>query len=153
MKEMFDLYPQPTEYTPDNRPRPWGKGEITIMAGETAEHSFEIPFNVDEVALDFDILYKLGLNVIVVKNKKACSMLYSEKWHKTMITCTLGSYETMLFKNTLLDCNVQIRFLNRDLTTSYTEVYKVTLLDSLDVEDPKPPVPPQVITGFGYTED
>ena len=58
----------------------------------------------------------------------------------------------MLFKNTLLSCAVQIRFIMRDLSTAYTEIYPVKLVDSLDVAEEKPPVP-HVLYGIGYTED
>lgn len=132
--EMFKNYPQSEDYSPDNRRKCFPKNKITIMAGETTKHSFEIPFNVETDTIDCDVIYKLGLNVVLTKDINDCTFTYDEKDnHKTILNCTLSSEDTMLFANTLLDAHVQIRFIMNDFSVMYTEIYPVKLIDSLDV--------------------
>lgn len=131
--EMFKNYPQAEDYIPNNRRKCFPKSKITIMAGETTIHSFEIPFNVETDTIDCDVIYKLGLNVVLTKDITDCTFTYDEDNHKTILTCTLSSEDTMLFANTLLDAHVQIRFIMNDSSVMYTEIYPVKLIDSLDV--------------------
>ena len=129
--EMFKHYPQPDNYTPYNIPHGIKHEEITIMAGESATHSFEIPFNVIEDVTDFEIIYKLGISMSLIKSYlgekekeyPAITVVYDEDSHKSMITCVLSVIETQLFRDTLLDCKVQIKFIMKDLSIAYTEVY------------------------------
>ena len=151
MSDMFRNYPQPDDYKPDNYPRPFKKWELVIMSGETASHTFEIPFDVETSTNDYDILYKLGINLVLTKNKNVCETIYDEKKHRTFITCKLLPSDTLLFKNTSLQAQVQIRFKMKDSSVIYTEVYDIKLLNSLDAAEVKPS--PYVITGFGYTID
>ena len=154
MSNMFDNYPQDSEYIPNNRHKKFCKNEITIMAGETTTHTFEVPFNVDEQTQTFDIIYKLGFEDVLIKDKKECTTLYDEEINKTFITCLLHFGETRLFANTVLSAHVQIRFTMLDGTVSYSEIYPIKLMTALDVNvRPRPPVPPQVLGGLGYTED
>ena len=150
---MFKDFLQPEGKVPCNRPKPHHKREIVIMAGETAQHSFEIPFDVENDTLDFDILYKLGLDLVITKNRQLCKVIYDKDRHFSIISCNLSPEETLLFGNTTLEAKVQIRFRMTDLSLAYTEVYKIKLLDSLDLQGEIPPVPPHIIAGIGYTED
>jgi len=152
MSEMFKNYPQPEDYIPNNRPRCCPKKGLDMMAGETAFHSFEIPFNVVTDCLDYKVIYKLGIDVILVKSKEQLTVV--EEDNSSIINCELSSSETKLFGNTLLSTEVQIKFIMNDGSVSYTDVYKVKVNDSLDDgEAPVPPVPPHIITGIGWTED
>lgn len=150
---MFDNYPQPEDYIPDNRPRPKHKHEITIMTGETASHTFDVPFDVNEDCIDIEVIYKLGLNVIITKKSNELDIVSKEKgdWHYSSVTSSLSSEETALFHDTLLDANVQIKFTMKDGAIQYSEIYKVDVQDSLDGNKPTPA--PTVIIGFGWTED
>ena len=150
---MFDNYPQPEDYIPNNRPKPMHKHEITIMTGETASHTFDVPFDVNEDCIDIEVIYKLGLKVIVTKKSDELDIVSREKgdWHYSSVTSSLSSEETALFHNTLLDANVQIKFTMKDGAIQYSEIYKVDIQDSLDGNEPTPA--PTVVIGFGWTED
>ena len=150
---MFDRYPQPEDYIPDNRPRPKHKHEITIMTGETASHTFDVPFDVNTDCSDCSVIYKLGLKVIITKGPDALDIVSREKdgWHFSSITAHLSSEDTALFHNTLLDAHVQIKFTMNDGAIQYSEIYPVKVEDSLDNAEAKPT--PTVVIGFGWTED
>ena len=76
MNEMFKNYPQPENYIPDNRPKCIKPCGINIMTGESAIHSFEIPFNVEEDCKYIEIIYKLGLDIVILKTNEEID-LYS----------------------------------------------------------------------------
>jgi len=156
---MFDRYDNvPEGYIPNNRPRYVEPKKLTILAGETAEHSFEVPFNTLEVCDSVEIIYKLGLNPIIIKKDTDFETLITD-WNTTIITNTLDVSETLFFANTLLSATVQLKFYMKDNIVTYSEVYPIVLSTALDVleSSPTPPTPPTpgpgVITGIGYTED
>ena len=130
MSNMFNNYPGPT---PDNRRFCLPRDILTIMAGETTEHSFEF-FNMDlsddSFASDFKLIYKLGLEVVLEKSKDKCTIVYDG--HKSIVTCVLSETETSLFANTLLDAFVQFKFNVSDGTTRYSDIMEIKLEDALD---------------------
>lgn len=154
---MFDRYPQPADYIPDNRPKCCKPFKLDIMAGETAEHSFEIPFNVEESCSLVAVIYKLGLTDVLIKTSSELEIQETEQGN-SIITCKLSEEETSIFANTLLDARVQIKFYMVNDTIAYSEIYNVGLMTALDKDRTEPePVPPQpqpgVLGGLGYTED
>ena len=149
MSEMFNNYPQPDDYIPNNHPRHCKKHELEIMSGETTTHTFEIPFNVNEETIDFKIIYKLGLNIVLTKHKTDVDIVIDED-NDSIISCVISAIETLAFRSTVLDAHVQIEFTMKDGTTQMSEIYKVKLRDSLDVNNTPAP---GVIAGIGYTED
>ncbi len=157
MTDMFDNYPQKEEYIPDNRKCFFPKEVVTIMPGETTTHSFEIPFDVSVGTIDYSIIYKVGLHIALEKGKSSCEVVWDEERNISIMTWVLSVPETMLFKDTLLDTHVQIKFTMVDGSIAFTEIYPVFVQNSLRSNaigpEPEPPVPPHVITGFGYTED
>lgn len=150
MSKMFKNYPQPEGYVPNNRPRCCRPHDITIMAGETAEHSFEIPFNIGEVCNNVEVIYKLGLTDVLVKDVNSTD-LYETEHGNTIIKIVLSSVETVLFAHTLLNASVQIKFYMKDGEISYSEIYPIKLSNALDAT--KSSQPGDIIVGIGYTED
>jgi hypothetical protein len=153
---MFNNYPQPNGYIPNNRPMPCKCHKLEMVAGETTSHSFEIPFNIEGVVNEWSVIYKLGNNVVLVKDKTQCTYFIDDD--KTIINCLLSADDTLLFSNTLLNTRVQIKFIMKDLSVLYTDIYPVKVKDTLDGTKIEPgpgpgPIPPHVITGIGYTED
>ena len=150
---MFDNYPQSQDYIPDNRPKCHKPFKLDIMAGETATHTFEIlflgsaflyvniskitkeiPFNIVESCSDVEVIYKLGLTDIITKSVNLSGEdVLETKCNHSIITCRLSEEETKLFANTLLDAKVQLKFHMIDKSIAYSEIYKITLVDSLDV--------------------
>lgn len=153
MTHMFDNYPQPSDYIPTNIKIKVPNDEAIIMPGETTVHSFEIPFDVDKTADDYKIIYKLGLDVILEKGKDKASVVKDATENFSILSWVLSPEETLLFKNTLLQAQTQIKFVMKDGTVAYSEISQIKVEDSLDIDEPLPPVPPHVITGIGYTED
>lgn len=152
---MFDNYPQSSDYIPNNRPHCCKHKGLDIMTGETAEHIFEIPFNVEEDCLSVEVIYKQGLKPVIIKDESQIDIVITE--HNTsVITCVLTPSETLLFSNSLLNTRVQLKFYMTNKTVSYSDIYKVKIVNSLDAnkEGPIPPTPgPGIIGGIGYTED
>jgi len=134
---IFDNYPSSSDYIPDNRPKHHKKHIITIMTGETATHSFDVPFDVAEVCSSVEVFYKLGLDVVLVKemNDLEIVSIYDEErdWHYSNVIVTLSCDETSLFRDTLLDTHVQMRFTMKDNTVEYSEIYPVKVEDSLEI--------------------
>lgn len=132
MSDMFRNYPQPDYYIPDNRRIPIPKDIITIMSGETTTHSFEVPLNLNEDTKDYKAIYKLGLNVVLEKQKNDFDVIYDEDTKTSIMTVILTPSETMLFKDTLLDAHVQLKFTLNDDTILYSDICPIVLEDSLD---------------------
>ena len=128
---MFDNYPQPADYIPDNRPKCCKPFKLTIMAGETAEHSFEIPFNVEESCSFIEVIYKLGLTDVIIKSSSEIEIQETEHGN-SIITVKLSAGETSIFANTLLDAKVQIKFYMVNDTIAYSEIYNIETSSALD---------------------
>lgn len=152
MSDMFRNYPQPADYIPNNRPCCKPPFHLDIMSGETAVHTFEIPFNVEEGCDTVEVIYSLGIKPIIIKNNTELEITITE-CNSSIITCKLSEAETTMFANTLLDAKVQVKFYMKNGTTSYSEIYNIKLMNSLDANREKPVPPGQIIKGIGYTED
>ena len=71
-------------------------------------------------------------------------------WKYSVLTTHLSDEDTMLFHGTYLDAKVQIKFIMKDYTVQYSEIYPITVVDSLQG---KATPHPSVNLGFGWTED
>ncbi len=156
MTDMFRNYPQPDDYKPNNYPKVRIFKPTEIMCGETAIHTFEVPFNVEEKCSMYEVIYKLGLEPIIIKN--SIYDLEAETTDKatSFITCVLKPADTLCFKNTALETRVQLKFYMNDGTVSYSEIYKVYVRDALDAGGRETVNKNSMIAGiagFGYTED
>lgn len=150
MSEMFKNYPQPEDYIPDNHPRCWKEPKLEIMCGETAHHTFDIPFNVEETCTNVEVIYKLGLTDVIVRGKEFLDITIMEN-NTSVIVCNLSNEDTLLFKNNLLSKKVQIKFYLKDGSISFSNIYDITTIDAID--DGTGPIPPGTLGGIGYTEE
>ena len=134
--EMFNLYDNPPEdYIPCNRPRFRKKEMLTIMAGETATHSFDVPIDVDEECSSVEVIYKLGLNVILIKVPNASEVLTDEcgKFWISNVTVVLSDEYTLKFKSTYLNASAQLKFhMKVDGSVQYSEICPIRIRNSLD---------------------
>ena len=152
MSEMFNNYPQPEDYIPNNRPRFCPPHTIDIMTGETAIHTFEIPFNVHENCDGVEMMYKQGVEIIISKAMNELDLTEDE--HSCVIGCKLMPEETAKFNRNVLNTNVQIKFTMKDGGVIYSEIYPVKVSNSLEVSNnPSPSPAPGTLGGIGYTED
>lgn len=151
MSDMFKNYPQPSDYTPNNRRIPIPKDIITIMSGETTTHSFEVPLDYEKDIVDYRAIYKLGLEVVLEKTMEECAPVYDKNRMMSILTWKLSPSETMLFRNTLLDAKVQLRFSLIDGSIAFSDIMDIKLEDSL--QSAIPPSPQVVDIGYGWTED
>lgn len=149
MSEMFKNYPQPEDYIPNNMHTCHPQFKIDIMTGETASHSFEVPFDVEASCLNYYVMYKLGIELIIEKDKNHLEV--NKTNCGSIITCRLSSEETSKFAHTCLSTKVQLRFMMANGEILYSEIYNVGVTSSLSSEI-IPPVS-RVIPGFGNTED
>lgn len=125
---MFDNYPQPSDYIPTNMDCKSPPKFITIMAGETTVHSFEIPFNIEEEMLDYNIIYRLGSSNVIIKTKEEIEVIpYDEDLGFSILTSKLSADETAIFANTFLSCEIQIKLVLSDGSTIFTDKYPVEL--------------------------
>lgn len=133
---MFELYDNPPEdYVPCNRPHFRKKEELTIMAGETAKHSFDVPIDIEEDCSSVEVIYKLGLNVVLTKVPNSSETLTDEcgKFWISNVTVILSENETLLFRSTYLDASAQLKFhMKADDSVQYSEICPIKLRDSLD---------------------
>ena len=157
MGNMFRNYPQPDDYIPDNHARPAKEFHLDIMTGETASHTFDIPFDVETKCREVEVLYKLGLKVIISKTSEKLDILSITKegplgtYTYSTITCHLNENETSLFCGTYLSAKVQLKFTMNDKSVQYSEIYPVAIVNSIDTEKVAPGTVAGV--GYGWTED
>ena len=147
----------PADYKPNNMFRCHLPRKIDIMTGETARHTFEVPFNVEDNCQLVEIIYKLGIEPVIIKNNLIYLETFVNEDGKTStVICTLKPSETLLFKNTVLDVDVQLKFYMRDGSVVYSEIYPITVREALDTNNRTEPSSRSMIAGiggYGYTED
>lgn len=142
MGNMFNNYPQPEGYVPNNRKKPICNHGLNIMVGETSSHTFEIPgINVKFDCNLVKVMYKVGLEVVITKDIDPISEdvdsynvtnHYGNDFIVSSITDHISPEETLKFKDTLLDTTVQLKLFKNDGDIVYSEIYDVTIVDSLD---------------------
>ena len=132
MSDRFRNYPQPEDYIPNNYPRHCCKPPLEIMAGETTSHSFDVPFNLANECFNVEVIYQLGVEPVIIKGIPDIEIIVIEN-DNSIVTCKLSPEETILFKNTLLDTHVQLKFYLNDGSIVYSEIYKVFVNDALDL--------------------
>ncbi len=134
MAEMFRNYPQADDYIPNNRPKAIKKMEVSIMTGETTTHTFDIPFDVSDKTkiITLEVLYKVGIDVVLIKTEDELDIEADEpKPGHSLVACQISPLESLLFSNTVLDKFVQIKFFMADGSIQLSEIYEITVRDSL----------------------
>lgn len=138
MFDMFRLYPSPEWYVPCNKPMHHKREKLSMMAGETTVHSFDIPFDVENECLDFRALYKLGTQVVLTKTKEECDVTpYVENCDNCVLSWTLSPNDTLKFADTFLDAKVQIEFVMADHSIAYTDILDVKVTNAVNSKEEK----------------
>lgn len=113
---------------PDNE-RKWlrCKPLDTIIVGGTCTHIFEVPIKFNEDLLKVTICYKQEARLILVKDPT--ELTTSDE--SLFIKCDMTTDETVLFGNTLLDTEVQLKFEYADKVL-FSNIYKVKVINTLE---------------------
>lgn len=134
MSDIFIKFDNlPEDYVPNNEdmPRACCCHCDNIITGQAVTHSFEIPFNVKTDLLDYELIYKTGVEILIDKHKEDLETLILDDG-TSIISCSLNSDESKKFDNILLDTFAQIKFTMLDGTFTFSEIYKIKVLNSLE---------------------
>ncbi len=125
---MFDNY-QHIDYIPDNECRfLWKKPKEAIVVGGTCSHVFEVPVRFAEDNPTITIIYNQLDRVTLTKSP---SNTDTDKRH-LFVHCELNEEETKLFGGTLLDTEVQLKFVYPETgTILYSSKYKLEVISTL----------------------
>lgn len=132
---MFDNYPQPEGYIPDNSHPSCCDDchcEDVIVAGGTALHTFTLDFLYSELCDGFRAIYSSGLSTPVIVDSAELGGPFSieEEDGKAHITITLSPDETALFDPSR-DAYAQLRLTMKDGSTLYGEKNRLTVKGTL----------------------
>lgn len=135
---MFDNF-TPTTIS-CNRPKyiyDDNSGELVI--GATNTHIFNVPFLLSEFTDSFEIIYRQGIEVVLVlnsmENNGAIDVEEDEEKEYSIVTVTLNQEMSNLFKNSVLECQAQMKLYMQDGTTLYSDSYDINVKSPLDNEN------------------
>lgn len=137
MSDMFHKFDNlPDGYVPNNEPsRRCCSDNYFIITGQSVSHSFSVPFNVETELADYEIIYKTGVDIILRRSKNDLETSVTDDG-SSVITCSLSSDDTKKFNNTILDTFAQLKFMMLDGTSSYSAVYRIIVINSLEFTQP-----------------
>lgn len=130
---MFDNYPQPEGYIPDNRVKDvCMEDEDTIIVNGTTVHVFRLNFSYSELCSSFEAIYESGLDAgfSVKSTDLGGPFSIDEEDGHTFITITLTPEMTAPFKP-IRDAYAQMRLTMKDGTTIYGDMNKLRVIDTL----------------------
>lgn len=134
MSDIFTKFDNlPDDYVPNNEPinECCCSNNDFIITGQSVSQSFNVPFNVETDLLDYELIYKTGVDFIIRRGKSELETFIMED-NTSIITCSLSSDDTKKFDNTLLDTFAQFKFTMLDGTCTYSDIYKIKVLNSLE---------------------
>ena len=100
--------------------------EQNMMRGTTPTHTFNIPFDVENVE-EVKVIYMQGDKQVMCKGTAECNM------SGNTISVKLTQEETFLFDSEK-HCKIQIRVLTKDGTALASNIYTVNVRECLDDE-------------------
>jgi len=115
---------------PNNRPIMREEDKDTIVRGGTCIHIFRLPFPCENYVQDLKVIYKQGLEVVLIKDFADCEVIEAE--HKSIIRVNLSPADTLKFEQNLLDIYVQLKVVTIDNSTLYNTPIKLMLEQTLD---------------------
>lgn len=104
----------------------------TISPGANCNHLFRIDFPKNKI-FNLDIYYKQGTETVVVKHYSDVTIEDKRfgNRHYSIIKYTVTAEETSKFNNYNDSCEVQLKLLLVDGTTTYSPKFKIKLLDNV----------------------
>lgn len=115
---------------PDNRPIVKDEDRDSITRGATCTHIFKLPFPCAGYVQDLSIIYKQGLEIVLIKDFIDCTV--TETPYKSIIAVDLLPTDTLKFEQNLLDVYIQIKVLTINNETLYNTPIKLILEQTLD---------------------
>jgi len=135
---MFDNF-TPTEISFNSPAYHYDDDTGDIIIGATNTHLFNVPFILSEYADMFDVIYKQGLDVVLTKHydfreNNIEDIIVHECDDKdfTIIKVILNVDEGKRFKNSVLECQAQMKIHMIDGTTYYSDAYDISVKSPLD---------------------
>ena len=137
MSDMFHKFDNlPDGYVPNNEPtRRCCSDKNFIITGQSVSHSFIVPFNAETDLADYEIIYKTGVDIILRRSKNDLETSVTDDG-SSVITCSLSSDDSKKFDNTILDTFAQLKFVMLDGTSSYSALYRIIVINSLEFTQP-----------------
>lgn len=133
MASMFDNYPQPSDYTPNNRTKEvcMGDEDVLIVNGTTV-HVYKLNFLYSELCSSFEAIYESGLDAgfSIKSTDLGGPFSIEEEDGHTFITITLPPEMTKSFEP-LRDAYAQMRLSMKDGTTIYGDMNRLRVIDTL----------------------
>lgn len=113
-----------------------------IVLGATNVHTFNAPFLLSEYCNFFDIIYKQGLTVTLIKrynfevNEKiqnGIEVTEDDEHEYSIVKVTLTPEESSLyFKESVLECQAQMKLYMPDNEILYSDAYDINVKSPLD---------------------
>ena len=137
MSDMFHKFDNlPDGYVPNNEPaRRCCSDNNFIITGQSVSHSFSVPFNAETDLADYEIIYKTGVDIMLRRSKNDLETIVKDDG-SSVITCYLSSDDSKKFDNTILDTFAQLMLVMLDGTSSYSAVYRIMVINSLEFTQP-----------------
>lgn len=133
MTSMFDNYPQPSGYIPDNRTKEvCMEDEDVLIVNGTTVHVYKLNFLYSELCSSFEAIYESGLDAGFSLKSTDLGGPFSidEEDGHTYITITLSPEMTKSFEP-LRDAYAQMKLGMKDGTTIYGDMNKLRIIDTL----------------------
>lgn len=135
---MFDNF-TPTEISCNRPTYHYDDDTAELVIGATNTHLFNAPFLLSEYCKSFDIIYRQGLTVVITKHYD-----FSENMGEdievnecddkdfSIVKVIISSEESKLFKNSVLECQAQMKLYMQDDTILYSDSYDINVKSPLD---------------------
>lgn len=125
---MLDNFTETT--LSDNRPIIIEEYKDTITRGATCTHIFNLPFPFANYVQDLSIIYKQGLEIVLIKDFADCEV--EETADGSIVTIILSPVDTLKFENNLLTIQVQLKIATVSNETLYSTPITLKLEPALD---------------------
>lgn len=114
----------------DNRPIMIEEYKDTITRGATCTHIFNLPFPFAGYVQDLVVIYKQGLEIVLIKDFSDCEV--EENADGSIVTIILSPVDTLKFENNLLTIQVQLKIATLSNETFYSTPITLKLEPTLD---------------------
>lgn len=104
-----------------------------IIIGGTCTHIFTVPFIYSDYVQSAEIFYKEGLTLILTKTDSNFTIEEDAEKGISTITLVLTPEDTLLFKRSYLNTNVQMKILNKDGQVLYNVPNRIVVRAPLDL--------------------